>query len=159
MRFDALHTTAALLGVITLQWANASAVNASAASAPSGRALSGAAAPARIADASTNALELEARQLPGSEAVLVSGVAAPSAPLSLTLFATISPDIPTVVVGHCDLRSQSDGTFKTVMSIAPAYQRGAIFLVLATGANGARGQVQPSPRAPNAGISVPFDSH
>ena len=159
MRFDALHTTAALLGVIALQWANASAVAASAASAPTGGALSGAAASARIADASTNALELEARQLPGSEAILVSGVAAPSASVSVTVFATISPDIPTVVVQHRDVRAQSDGSFQTVMPLAAAYQRGAIFLVLATGANGARGQVQLSPRAPNAGISVPFDSH
>ena len=158
MKLDALHTTAALLGVLAAQCANVSAVSVAASSAPSGNALYGAAAPARIADASTNALELEARQLPGSEAILVTGKAAPNARLTLTVLDTISSDLPTAVLNRHVVQSGGDGRFGVIIPIAPAYQRGTLITVHAEAA-GQTGDAHLSLDAPNAGTAVPFDTH
>ena len=151
-----LAYTAALLGVLT----GANATAASIDSGVQGRVgvRSGLAAPVTVALA-TSAIELEARQLKGSEAISVTGRTTPNARMTLALYATISSDLPDVLVSRHEARSDENGRFGAVIPIASAYQRGTLLRVLAISATGATGDAHLSLDAPNAGIAVPFDPH
>jgi hypothetical protein len=106
------------------------------------------------------AITLEARQLQGSEALDVEGTAPSGAPITITLLAQVSPDVPTILVSRHDIVSDVNGRFGAVIPIASAYERGTILKVLATSATGvASAQAQFITGAPNAGVSVPLDSH
>lgn len=151
-----LAYTAALLGVLT----GANAAAASLDSGVQGRAAVrlGPGAPVTVALA-TSAIELEARQLKGSEAISVTGSTAPNVRTTLSLYATISSDLPDVLVSRHDVQSDKNGRFGAVIPIASAYQRGTLLRVLAISATGATGDAHLSLDAPNAGIAVPFDPH
>ncbi len=84
----------------------------------------------------SGAIQLEARHLPGSEAIAVNGQAPPGAPVTITLLATLSPDIPAVLVSRSDLQSDVNGRFTAIVSTAPDYLRGSTIEVLATSAPG-----------------------
>lgn len=118
----------------------------------------------RIAQATAPAqgsLSLETRQLQGAQALSVSGTAPANAPVTITLFAIVSPDVPTIVVSRHDVTAGADGRFDAVIPIASAYERGTLLQVTATSSPGvspassARFTVAP----PNAGVAVPLDSH
>ncbi|HKU68974.1 MAG TPA: hypothetical protein VJP85_14470, partial [Candidatus Baltobacteraceae bacterium] len=88
---------------------------------------------ARSAEAPATAsgpITVDARQLQGSEAVSVNGRAPSGAPVTLTLLATISPDLPTVVVSRHDVQPDANGQFAAVISIASDYLRGSILRVV-----------------------------
>ena len=104
----------------------------------------------------TGAIRVEVHALPGSEALVVTGSAPASAPVTLTLFATYSTDLPTVVVSRNDAHPDANGRFTTIVPIAPAYFRGCLLDVLATsfpGVTAATAQVVVGP--PNDKVVVP----
>jgi hypothetical protein len=105
------------------------------------------------------AITLEARQLQGSEAIDVSGTAPAGAPVTITLLAVVSSDVPTILVSRHDIVSDVNGRFGAVIPIASAFERGTILRVLATSTSSvASAQAQLITGAPNAGVSVPLES-
>lgn len=104
-------------------------------------------------------LSLEARQLQGAEAVTVEGNAPANAQVTITLWATVSPDVPTIVVSRHAVVTDVTGRFGAVIPIASAYERGTLLTIVATSATGASASAHLVTDAPNAGASVPFDNH
>ncbi len=108
------------------------------------------------ASAVSGAIQLEVHQLPGSEALLVTGHAPPSAPVTITLYATFSTDLPTVVVSRHDAHPDASGRFNTIVPIAPAYFRGSLLDVLASSLPGVKAATaQYVVGAPNGNVNVP----
>jgi copper amine oxidase-like protein len=106
------------------------------------------------------AITLEARQLQGSESIDVEGTSPPGAPITITLLALVSSDVPTILVSRHDIVSDVNGRFGAVIPIASAFERGTTLRVLATSTSGvASAQAQIITGAPNAGVTVPLDSH
>lgn len=106
----------------------------------------------------TGSIALEASPLAGSEAIVVNGQAPQAAPITITLFATLSSDIPTVIVSRHDVQADVNGRFQAIIPIASDYFRGSILKVLATsvpGVSSASAQLIVGP--PNAGVSVPVE--
>lgn len=105
-------------------------------------------------------LSLEARQLQGAEAISIEGSAPVNAPVTITLLATMSPDLPTVVVSRHDVVTDATGRFGAVIPIASAYERGTLLTVVATSAPGvASASAHLVTDAPNSGASVPLYNH
>jgi len=114
---------------------------------------------AQAGGSAQNSITLEARQLQGAEAIVVSGMAAPGATVTVTLTALISPDLPTVLVSRHDVQTDVNGRYGAVIPIASAYERGIILNVIATSGTGAApAQAQLTTGAPNAGATVPLES-
>ncbi len=103
-------------------------------------------------------ISLEVHPQPGSEAISVSGHAPSAAPVTITLLATISPDLPTVVVSRHDVQPDTNGHFQATISIASDFVRNSVLRVLATSGAGATPASETvTVAAPNAGVLVPFD--
>lgn len=104
------------------------------------------------------AISIEMQPLPGSEAVTVNGQAPPGAPVTLTLLATISSDIPTVLVSRHDVQPDVSGRFTATLPIASDYYHGSLLRVLATstfGVTPATANVMVD--APNRDVTLPAD--
>lgn len=101
---------------------------------------------------------LEARQLQGAEAIQISGHALPSAPITVTLLAIVSPDVPTILVSRNEAIADVNGRFGAVIPIASAYERGTLLRLVATSPSGAQATAQLVVDAPNAGVTVPLES-
>ncbi len=114
-----------------------------------------------VADNSARpALTLEARQLQGAEAISVAGTAPANAQVTITLLATVSPDVPTILVSRHDVAADATGRFGAVIPIASAYERGIELTLVATSAYGAvSAPAHLVTDAPNAGASVPLITH
>lgn len=105
------------------------------------------------------ALTLEARQLPGTEAIYVAGNAPANSQVTITLLATVSTDIPTILVSRHNVGTDGTGRFGAVIPIASAFERGTVLHIVATSASGiAPAQAQLITGAPNEGASVPLES-
>jgi len=103
-------------------------------------------------------ITLDVRPQAGSEALNVTGHAPSTAPVTITLLATISSDLPTVVVSRHDVQPDANGQFQATISIASDYLRNSTIRVLATSSAGATpAQATVTVNAPNAGVTVPFD--
>ena len=103
-------------------------------------------------------ITMEARQLQGSEAITVEGSAPASAPVTITLLAVVSSEIPTVVVSRNDVVTDANGRFEAIIPIASAYERGTLLRVVATSSPGvASAQAQLVMEAPNNGVTVPLE--
>jgi hypothetical protein len=103
---------------------------------------------------------LNVTQLQGAEAVLVTGSAPPSAPVRITLLATLSSDIPNVLLSRHDLMAGPDGKFQAIVPIAPDYLRDSFIHVLATSSPGViSASSQLLIHSANAGITVPVDAY
>jgi hypothetical protein len=113
-----------------------------------------------VAQRSTSGvISLDARPLAGSEALLISGSGPAAVPLTITLLATVSSDVPTAVVSRTDIVAGADGRFQTAIPIAPDYVRGSILTVTATAANGASSRgVNVVVGPPNGGVTVPIET-
>jgi hypothetical protein len=97
-------------------------------------------------------------QLKGAEALMITGQAPPSAPIRITLLATLSSDIPDVLIGRHDLTSSTDGAFQAIVPIGPDYTQQTFLHVTATsGPNVAPASAQILVDAPNAGVKVPWE--
>jgi hypothetical protein len=84
----------------------------------------------------TGTISIEMRPQPGSEAVTVNGQAPPGAPVTLTLLATISSDLPTVPVSRHDVQPDVNGRFSATLPIAGDYYHGSLLRVVATSTAG-----------------------
>ena len=105
-------------------------------------------------------ITLEARQLQGAEAISVAGSAPAGAQVTITLLATVSPDVPTILVSRHDVASDATGRFGAVIPIASAYERGTLLTIVATSApNVASASAHLVTDAPNAGASIPLTNH
>lgn len=114
-------------------------------------------APSAEADAH-GAISLDVRQVPGSEAIVVSGQAPSSVPVMLTVLGTLSKDIPDVVVGRHEVASDVSGRFSAIVPIAPDYLRGSILTLVATSLPGVRkASAQFVVGPPNGTLSVPAE--
>jgi hypothetical protein len=103
-------------------------------------------------------ITLEARQLQGAEAITVNGSAPSGAPVTITLLAVVSSDVPTAVVSRNDVVTDANGRFQAIIPIASAYERGTLLRVVATSSPGiASAQTQLVMEAPNNGVTVPLD--
>ncbi len=106
----------------------------------------------------SGAITLDVRPQQGSAAVNVSGHAPPAVPVTITLLATISHELPTILLSRNDIQPDSNGQFQASITIGPDYQAGTLIKVVATSAPG----VTPASAtitvgAPNAGVSIPSD--
>ncbi len=102
---------------------------------------------------------LNVTPLTGAEAVLVTGQAPPSAPVLITLLATLSSELPNVLLSRHDLTAGPDGKFQAIVPIASDYTRDTFIHVIATstpGVTSATAQLQV--HEPNAGVKVPLDA-
>ncbi len=103
-------------------------------------------------------ISLVARQLQGAEAIDVEGNAPPNAPVTITLLATVSTDVPTIVVSRHDVITDVNGRFGAIIPIASAYERGTILKIVATSLPGIiPTSAQLVINAPNAGANVPLE--
>jgi hypothetical protein len=106
----------------------------------------------------SGAITMEARQLQGAEAIDVSGTAPAGAPVTITLLAVISTELPTIVVSRHDAVTDVSGRFEATIPVASAFERGTILRVVATSAPGvASASAELVEEAPNAGITVPLE--
>lgn len=104
------------------------------------------------------AITMEARQLQGAEAITVQGSAPAGVPVTITLLAIVSRDVPTIVVSRHDVVTDVNGRFGAVIPIASAYERGTLLQVVATSAPGvASASAQLVTEAPNSGVTVPLE--
>jgi hypothetical protein len=104
------------------------------------------------------AISLEARQLQGAEAITVDGSAPPNAPVTITLLAIVSSEVPTILVSRHDVITDVSGRFGAVIPIASAYERGTILRVIATSLPGVgSASAQLVTGAPNDGVDVPLE--
>lgn len=102
---------------------------------------------------------LNVTPLQGAEALLVTGTAPPSAPVRITLLATLSSELPNVLLSRHDLTAGPDGKFQAIVPTAPDYMRDSFIRVLATSLPGVvSASTQLLVQAPNAGIKVPIES-
>jgi len=102
---------------------------------------------------------LSAVPLKGAEAVLITGQAPPSAPVLITLLATLSSDLPNVLLSRNDLTAGPDGKFQAIVPIAPDYMRDTFVRVLATSVPGViSASAEIVVHAPNAGVKVPAEA-
>jgi hypothetical protein len=102
---------------------------------------------------------LNATQLKGAEALLVTGQAPPSLPVMITLLAAFSSDLPNVLISRQTLTAGPDGTFQAIVPIGPDYMRDTFIHVLATSLPGVTSaSAQLLVQAPNAGLMVPAES-
>lgn len=102
-------------------------------------------------------ITVDVRQQQGTEALDVTGHAPSGLPVTITLLATISPDLPTVVVSRHDIQPDANGQFQAVIPTAPDYLRGSILRIVATSAGATPASATLTVGAPNAGVAVPFD--
>lgn len=103
--------------------------------------------------------ELVVRQVPGRQEVDVSGKA-PSGnlPITLTLIGTFSSEIPDTVLSRRQVFTDDDGHFRTAVSIAPGYLRGAYLTVVASSVPGvASASFRFEMKAPNGDVPVPAE--
>lgn len=84
----------------------------------------------------TGSISIEAQPLAGTEAVTVNGQAPAGAPVTLTLMATISSDLPTILVSRHDVQPDVNGRFSATVPIASDYFHGSLLRVLATSTSG-----------------------
>lgn len=106
---------------------------------------------------SSGALAMDVRPDQGTEALIITGRAPTAAPITITLLATISPDLPTVLVSRHDVQPGANGQFQAVISNAPDYLRGSLLQVVATSAGATPASVTVTLGAPNSNVAVPFD--
>jgi hypothetical protein len=101
-------------------------------------------------------ISLNVRTLLGSEAIVASGTWPASAQIVLTLLATVSTDIPDVVVSRYRITADAAGHFSAAVPIAPNYFRGSILTVVASPPDGSTSvRARITVGAPNEGTQVP----
>lgn len=112
----------------------------------------------QVSPVAGGSLTLSATPSHGSEAVAISGKVAPAAlPVTLTLWSTISRDLPTVIVNRQVVRPNTNGDFQTTMSIAPSFFRGSLLRVVASVPGIAPATAEVTVHEPNAGVTGAAD--
>lgn len=159
MRISLVPAMAILLFSLPALAAGAGSQALSASSGPgTGAVLRPGASATTLAQAGLVSLSLEVQQHPGAEALDVNGTAPRNAPVTITLLATVSSDVPTIVVSRQDVVTDVNGRFGAIIPIASAYERGTILKIVATSLPGvASAAAQFIINAPNAGVTVPLE--
>jgi hypothetical protein len=101
---------------------------------------------------------LTVSQVPGKQDISVSGKAPGNLPITVTLIATLTAEIPDVVVSRSEVVTDADGNFRSELSPASATYRGGILTVVAssvTGVSSAKAQIVL--KSPNGNVSIPND--
>jgi len=99
---------------------------------------------------------LNVTPLKGQEALLITGQAPPSVPVMITLLATLSEQLPNVLLSRHVLTAGPDGKFQAIVPIAPDYMRDTFIHVLATSTPGVvSASAQLLVHEPNAGLKTP----
>ncbi len=75
---------------------------------------------------------VSARLIPGRHAVSVDGSAPRNARVTLTMFATLAPDLPTVFLRRNELQADINGRFAAVVPLAPDFFSGSSVTLYAT---------------------------
>ncbi|HVN68610.1 MAG TPA: stalk domain-containing protein [Candidatus Binatia bacterium] len=129
------------------------------------QAVRAAAAEAQQARTDTNveqlrgSIVLNVTPLKGAEAVLVTGTAPPTAPVMITLLATLSSQLPNVLLSRHTLTAGQDGRFQAIVPIASDYMRDTFIHVLATSLPGiTSASAQLLVQEPNQGLKVPAEA-
>jgi hypothetical protein len=101
---------------------------------------------------------LAVSQIAGEQEISVSGKAPANLPITITLVSTFSVEVPDVVLSRHEVTSDTDGSFKTTVSVASGYYRGSILTVIASslpGVSSAKSQIVL--KAPNDNVAIPAD--
>lgn len=86
-------------------------------------------------------LTITARQIPGSETLALNGTAPAKLPVTITLTAELSKELPIVVISRTTVMSASDGSYSAVASINQNSRRGTTIAATATSVTGATSAV------------------
>ena len=115
---------------------------------------------AQVQDAvprSGGSITLDVKPVVGSQAVYVSGRAPAGAPLVVTLYATISRDLPDVLLTRQFVSSDGSGAFASMVPIAPSFVYGSVItVVVTTPPPGPSASARYTVGAPN--VTVPLDN-
>jgi hypothetical protein len=102
---------------------------------------------------------LNVTPLKGAEALLITGQAPPSAPVLITLLATLSSQLPNVLLSRNSTTAGPDGKFQAIVPIASDYMRDTFIHVLATSTPGViSASAQLLVQEPNQGVKVPAEA-
>jgi hypothetical protein len=82
--------------------------------------------------ASQGFIVVSARLIPGRHALSVDGSAPRNSRVTLTLFATLAPDLPNVFLKRNDVQTDVTGRFTAVVSLAPDFFSGSLVTLYAT---------------------------
>ena len=104
------------------------------------------------AAAIAQAMTVVATQQDGAQGLIISGNAPASAPVRVSLYAQLSPDLPTVDLGTTEVDSSSKGTYVTTRTLAPSYGRGSVIVVRVSSAAGGDATTTYVVGAPNPGV-------
>ena len=77
-------------------------------------------------------IAIDARQMAGRSALSVNGSAPRNARITLTLLATLAPDLPTVLLQRSDVQADVNGRFSAVVTLSPDYLAGSSVTLVAT---------------------------
>jgi hypothetical protein len=113
---------------------------------------------ARGAAVTAGSIVMHAQELDDTQALAVAGDAPPNAPITLTLLATLAPDVPTVILSRHDVQTDVVGHFDAIVPISPDYLPGTLVTVVATSLP----EISPATAylrlgSPNAGVTVPLE--
>jgi hypothetical protein len=89
-----------------------------------------------VANATGSISNLTLVQVPGKQDITAAGKAPGNLPITLTLTAAFSQDVPDVVLSRNEVVSDADGSFKTDLSPAPAFYHGAVITLVASSVSG-----------------------
>ncbi len=94
----------------------------------------------------------------GAEAVRITCAGPADAPITITLYATLSSDIPTVIVSRHDFTMSGSGSLATTIPIASDFIRGSILTVRVTSLDTiVPAQAALEIGAPNPHVQVPLE--
>ena len=100
-------------------------------------------------------LTMSVFHIEGTESLAVSGTGPPRVPVTLTVYATLSRDLPEVVLSRYDCATDTTGNFSATISIAPDFMRDSILTVRASSldsVNPALSTVLVGPPSPHATV-------
>lgn len=101
---------------------------------------------------------LDVRQIPGTQELSVSGRGPANLPITISLVATFSSELPDTTLTRTRVFAGTDGRFRADVTIAPGYFRGAYVTVVASSLPGVRSQsYRLVMKAPNDDVQVPAE--
>lgn len=106
----------------------------------------------------SGSLSMSVAHIEGTESLAILGNGPASVPVTLTVFASLSRDIPEVVLSRYDCATDAQGIFSATVSLAPNFMRDSIVTVRATSldsVNPTQAQVLVGPPSPH--ITVPAE--
>lgn len=113
---------------------------------------------ANVEPITVGGITVSAGPVEGKEAISISGKAPAMAPVTLTLFATVSRDLPDIFVNRRDVLTDASGHFSAVVPIAPDFWRGSILTVTASSPDvTSTAAVKTTVIVPNPGVALPAD--